>query len=348
MARRVIKTIKAVLGKIKLPNLMPDSLVSLDVGSPKELNRELDRLLKHHTAGSRFLVLNIHGPKVLARMFELPKTIAQRELRQVLLLEAVELLRLTPGEVELDYQVLYSTADKMKGLLVTAPKKVIDEYIACCDKKGFMPIKITTGILSVAEALIYKNALHKKSFCVVNFPEPNYLQVVTFDTGRCVLLRDIYYDDVNEAEQELGDSLKYSFSKSGSKRLERVYLSGDIADNEELVSRLEKELEVKTESVDGLDLTQSATLADNLCRINLGKRYAVSFVLRKRLLHAANLAIAVFALLCLLLSSAVSRIACHWESCVIPSIRMSTAMPRTFRARLSHLRNESQIIKVIS
>src|SRR3989338_3331390 len=245
-------------------SMAKETMQCLEVSSPEELAK----LLADKPLQEGFIGLSVYGAQVLVRQFELP-AIRKSELKDALRLEAVELLHIKPQEIELEYQLVKAENGKLSGIFVAAPKKLIEEYIACCDSHGLM--------ISGANQL--------------------YLSV--FDNGLCVLLREINYDDLREAEQEVINSLKYSCSKSASKQLDALYVRGQAQAKEQLLKKLEQVFDVTAQEGDGTDSPACSLAESSIFKINLTKGYTVTVKERAALLKITT----VLLILCLLMSA---------------------------------------------
>jgi hypothetical protein len=282
-------------------------LLNIECSSPEELNRIFSDLLTEGKPQSRFVALTIHGPQVLVRQFELPR-LSMRELTHALRLEAIELLHIPLEEVELEYQTLGSAEDKLKGVFIAAPKSLIAEFIACCDQAGFIPVEMTASILAAVESFCHQNKTADNSVCLLDFRPVNRINLAVFDGATCVLLREIHYENPDEAEHDVIDSLKYSFTKSTLKQLNEIYVAGDAPGIDTLIQRLQKEFDVTAQRGDFTDISCSgASSSHDLFAINLLKPYAVSFPLRNRIAQVEHIAVALLLLACIVVAITVAR-----------------------------------------
>ncbi len=283
-----------------------ENIVCLEAASPKELAELLKGLPKDKAGKSRFVSLNVYGPQILVRQFDLPR-LNPAELKNALRLEAVELLHLKPQEIEFDYQILSSSKDKINGIFVALPKKLLEEYASCCDKAQLMLSSVTASSISAVNSFFCKNKAIGGTFSLLVFSERNHIYLSVFDNRLCVLLREIYYENLNQAEQEVINSLKYSCARSVNKQLDTIYCSGEVSDKDELIARLEKVLDVSVQKGDFTGKVSCAPWQEGFFKINLMKRYCLTINERIILLKAENLALALCLFLCVALGVKVIK-----------------------------------------
>lgn len=277
-----------------------ENILRLESYSPEELIGQLQKLSKDKAGRASFMELSLYGPKVLVRQFDLP-CLKARELKNALHLEAVELMHLKPDEIELDYQVLYRAEDKIQGLFAAAPKELLEEYIAACKDAGLILTGIAARVISEINSFFYTHTIESNNFGLLLFRPDNMVCLAGFDNYRCLVLREIQYETLSEAGQEIIESLRYFFGKSVYKE-GQVHICGAIADKESLIAKLESELNIKTRRDDAIDtaLSHSVGAQGGLFRINLIRKYAVSLTLRKNISRGLNFALATGAALCII------------------------------------------------
>lgn len=275
-----------------------ENILRLESYSPEELAGQLQKLSKDKAGMAGFMELSVYGPKILVRQFDLP-CLKAAELKNALHLEAVELMHLKPEEIELDYQVLYRAEDKIQGLFAAAPKELLEEYIAGCKGAGFILTGISARVISEVNSFFQGHTIESNNFGILLFRPDNMVYLAGFDNHRCLLLREIRYETLSEAGQEITESLRYFFGKSVYKEGE-VHICGEIADKESLIAKLESELNIKTLRDDAIEAAQGVGAPEGLFRINLIRRYAVSPRARNNIRRALNFALTACAALCII------------------------------------------------
>lgn len=272
---------------------MPAKILNLEAASVEELKQSLTAL--SDIKGS-YVNLSISGPKVMVRQFDLPK-LPLKELQNSLALEAAELLSLHPEEIELDYQVLDSDVERIKGVFLASPKQLLEDYFLELTQAKLIPVVISAVILKVADSFLSKTNFETKSFYLINFGRTNMIDLVVFQDGRCELLRDISCEDMDEAKKEIENSLRYASSKFGNKMPEQVFFTGELQSKQELISHLVAEFGFKVEQLDLKEQIQEAKGQKPYFTLNLIKNYSLPVSIRKNLSLALNLIMAIAVLI---------------------------------------------------
>lgn len=289
---------------------MTDKVFNFGVSSPQELQKQLEGVLgENKKTESGFAEINLYGPGVLVRQFDLTG-ISPRELKSALKLEATEILSLLPEEIELDYQTFSEQQDGIKGFFVAIPKKALREYLSCFDQAKIMPVKMTADIIAAVGNFLLQHQDEKKNFCLLSFSKVNIINLAVFINGQCKLLREVHYEQPSDAEEEVINSLKYVCGRSFNKQLNKVYFSGELSGREALVARLREKIDVDPLSGDSAasaDVASAAAGPEVFLQINLLKRYALSLPLRNRILQISNIAIGICLLSCFLLALSIIK-----------------------------------------
>ena len=222
-----------------------NNLTILSVSSPAELHKQLESLACVRKQQLCFAELQIYGSGILIRQFDLPH-LASRELLNALKLEAIELLSVPTSAIALDYQIMDFSGERIRGIFIAMPAERVREYKNCLRLTQVIPIKMTAKCISVlGEFLADHPEALKNNFCFLDFSKSNIINLAVFINGQCELIREIIYENVNDAEQAVLDSLKYSYGRSVAKKLNKLYFSGIIEEREDLIKSLEGKIEIE-------------------------------------------------------------------------------------------------------
>ena len=271
---------------------MLSKVLQLEALSPEELKGKLEAMPRESKLKYKFIAMSISGNQAIVRNFELP-ALAEKEIKNALRLEAVEVLSLLPEEIEIDYQILNVVDGKCKGVFAAMPKGILKDYYAEISKAGFIPLALTAKILTAVNAALTQIPASTKAFYILDFTGKKSVFLALFNKGRCELLRDISYDDIIEARQEIGNSLRYALGKSTAKHPKELYFSGEIEGKDELIANLENEFSVKGKAIDLKVVGADAQEAEGYFKLNLIKEYAVSLSSRRKLQLFLNLAVVI-------------------------------------------------------
>ena len=275
--------------------------MNLQCGSIEELDNSLVSL-KASGGGGRPAVLSLYGPQTLVRHFDLP-LLSPREIGNALKLEAAEVFSLLPEEIEIDYQILESLNGKTRGVFIGIPKETLTGYVSSLDKASIVVEKITVSTLERINLFLQENKIKNECFYVIDFLKEGITNLVVFDKGSCVLLREIHYENLNDAEKEIIYSLKYSVSKSAYKKFDAAYALGDLLNKDSLISGLEKELQADIIKYNfSADAQLNIDAPGPFFDLNLVRKYFFSKQAQRRILYTTNATLIICLLLFLGLS----------------------------------------------
>ena len=285
---------------------MKKTLLALQASSPEELNACLPNILKNNKSRLRYITLSITGPRVLVRSFDF-ENLAIKEIKNRLKFEAVELLSLPVEEIEFDFQILNSTREKTSGVFICLPKNLLKSYIHVLDKANLIPIKITAHILAMMDAFFQKHKTNNGRFCLLDFSESNKIKLAVFNNRQYELLREISYENLDEAKVEVMQSLRSACAKSHVKQLDYVYFSGDLTGKEELMTQVEGDFNTKIEREPSLDIGTALCCRNNFFSLNLIRNYFFSLPERKQILAVMDLILFLCLLGCIDLTYKVKQ-----------------------------------------
>jgi len=278
---------------------MKDSIFNLQCASLEELKKAVTELTKDGSGTRRLATLNLYGPQVLVRQFDLPLS-SSHEIKNALKLEAAEAFSLLPEEIEIDYQVLGSLKDKTKGIFVGIPKKLFNDCVSYCNTKISLE-KVTANTFSRINFFLHENKIKNEYACITDFFKKGIVNLAVFDKGTCVLLREVYYENLADAEKEILYFLKYAVGKSMYKKFDSLYMLGDLSDKDDLISSLERDTNSRIRKYN-MDAQLNLKFTDSFFDINLIGKYNFPQPLRQGILYVINAVLVIFLLYFLFLS----------------------------------------------
>jgi len=273
---------------------MEHDLIIFRARSPQELKERLILLSEDQKAAARLAEVRVCGSSILVRQFEFP-IMPSAMLKQALRLEAAETLSLLPEEIEIDYRLFNSVTDKKAGLFTAISSKAVQEYLACFEGTGLIPVRITANSIAVAQDFLTQQKNLKNNFCLLHFTGKNVVNLAMFIGSEYLLLREIEYDSFTDAQQEIIDSLKYLLGRSAYKQLDALYFSGDTSGKSELIGILQSTVELNTQEKTEPGLKPEELMFSFLSGINLLKRMAISLNTRNRILAWTNTSLIICA-----------------------------------------------------
>lgn len=265
-------------------------VVNLEASSPEELDKIFSDSPRETIESNVLVALSLYGKKVLVRQFDFP-LLSKRELNNSIILDAVELFSAKTHEIEVDYQVT-DQQERIKGVFIAMLKKDLREYLASIRKAGYIPLSITAKMLTYINSFLQEYKSEQANFCFLDFSNGNIVNLSVFNEGKCELLRMIYFEDLDEAEREIKDSLHYFSGKSSIKQLEKMYFVGKDPGLNKLITNLKDRLALDTEEI-GLKIDKFTPKEKSLFNLNLGRKYIITLSMRRIIRYTLDIFIAV-------------------------------------------------------
>ena len=272
------------------------------VNSPQELS---EAITSQPPGPSAFASIAISDSQVCVRAFHF-KDIPLKRTKSQLHAEAVGLLSLPLNEIELDYYLSPAGEEQpINGIFICMPSKLLKEYLAILDKAKLIPLKLTATIVPAVESFALHPDISKERCCLLDFSFPNKVNLAIFLNKQCEFLREIPYDDVAEAKNEITQTLRSACATSTIKQLDYVYCAGDPVDKEELLREIEQRFETKIERGISLDIKESLIREDSAFNLNFLKSYSFSLSKRKQILKVTHALMITVIALCLILTGKI-------------------------------------------
>lgn len=278
---------------------MRDKVLQLEALSPEELKNKLADMPRGNRPKDKFISIGALGSQVIARNFELP-IVSAREIKNALRFEAVETFSLGAEDIEIDYQVFSAEDGKSKGVFLAMPKPALKDYYAQVSKAGYIPLALTAQILVALNAALTRIPSPAEAFYILDFIGEKSAFLALFNQGQCELLRDISYDNIAEAKQEISNSLRYALGKSSAKHPQELYFSGEVAGRDELIVSLENEFNVKSTAIDLKAAPAKGNQARGYFNLNLFKDYTATLAFRNKLSRFLNICLGLASLIFIL------------------------------------------------
>ena len=290
---------------------MEQSILNITAVSPEDLEKILREMKQTDGKACRFVSLALHDPGILvspfsfdavsiidllstkknvkspasvgnegcppageAGRFNIKKEKVNKELKTKLMFEAVGLLSLPVEDIELDYQILTSENQKLSGILICMPKILFNEYLQVTEKLNFVPVKMTSGILLDMDFILDQLQGKTGRFCVISFYKDTVIHLAVFHDGRCELVREIPYEDHNEAYTEVLQSLRSVYAKSSEKKCGQIFYCGNLSGKDDLIEMFSRDFKseiFQKKAAKGLSFTPR-----NFFNLNLMRNHAVS------------------------------------------------------------------------
>lgn len=266
---------------------MEKPFLRLEIKTAEQLDKALSAITENDARDANHLaVLNLFGPQVLIRQFDLPR-LSNAEIKDAIKLEAAEIFSILPKEIEIDYQIMNQTKDKITGVFAAIPKKTLIDYISRLYKAKLTPVGIIPDIFSRINHFLSENKIADKNFCVIDFYKDSVTNIISVNNGKCEFLREIHDESQDDAEKEIAYSLKFIIGKSRKKQFAGVYILGDVSNKNNLISNLKRDLNIEITHYSS-DPQRNSPQEDLFFNIDFIKSYGFSLPMREKIMYAAN------------------------------------------------------------
>ena len=262
-------------------------LYALQASSIDELRASLPSDKVTSKSVTRFVALALNNPQILVAPFHFDH-VEKKEVKERLMLKAVELLSLPLDAIGLDYQVFESSEGKVNGIFVCFPKEVLHDYLSVLDEAGYVPIKIMPAVAADIDSFLHQYGRQSGRICLLDFSKANIVYCAVFSNGQCDFLREIPYEDVDEIEHEIVQSLRCACATSSVKKFDHIYFSGDISRKTQVA---EKVKHIFCENVTQgyfIDAEVSLRCAENIFSLNLVRNRTFSLKQRRVITQATR------------------------------------------------------------
>ncbi len=276
-------------------------LYTLQASSVDELKAALPSDVVTLKSAARFVALALNSSHVLVCPFQLDD-VEKREIKDLLALRAVELLSLPLDAIGLDYQIFESVEGRVRGIFACFPRDILQEYLSVLDEAGYVPIKIVPTIVASMDSFLQKNKGQKGRLCLLDFSKANVIHFAVFSNGQCDFLREVPYEDIDEIEHEVLQSLRCACATSSIKKFDHIYFSGNIPGGSRLMEKVEKVFCKNVTQGLFTDVDTSLRSMDNVLSLNLVKDRTFSLKQRQAIAQAARAVLSICCAMVIILS----------------------------------------------
>ena len=269
-----------------------DNKIALEASSPKQLNVNLTETIEKKGMKPCAVAVSINEPKVRVCPFAL-ENIAIKDIKHHLISEAVEIMSLTPDEIAIDFQITRSDPKMIRGIYICMPKSNLENYLQIIDQKRFNTVKITEQFLVSVDSLFQQGKLNGERICFLDFLTKDTISLFIGNKQECELLRKVRYEDHEEAQKEIIQSLRSASAKSRIKHYDYIYYQGAIEQMDKLTASLNKTFDAETGEIAFIDHKAALTSEKTYFSLNLLKSYLFSNNHVKYIQMGANILLAV-------------------------------------------------------
>jgi hypothetical protein len=203
--------------------------------------------------------------------------------------------------IGIDYQVMESDEKKSKGIFVCFPKEVLKDYLAVLDEGRFIPVKIMPTVVAGIDSFLHQYGTQSGRICLLDFSKANIIYCAVFSDGRCDFLREIFYEDADEIEHEVVQSLRCACATSSVKKFDHIYFSGEIPPNTNVMEKVKHLFCENVTQGRFIDAEVSLRAAENVLSLDLLKNRVFSLKQRQAMMKGTRVALAVCCAVAILL-----------------------------------------------
>lgn len=127
---------------------------SIELGTDyltKELKALIQSDLRGHLPSDR-VVLSAPTGRTYSRILTLPAT-AEKSLFEAVQLEAEQYIPVSVSDLNIDYEIVERTNDKITVLMSAVPKKIVESMVEACYKAGLEVVMVEPGLHSVSHLI---------------------------------------------------------------------------------------------------------------------------------------------------------------------------------------------------
>lgn len=193
--------------------------------------------IKGKKLGTKHVIVSLPEEKSFSQVIRMP-TMTQEEMRLAVPLEAENYIPLSIDKTYWDFQLIpfhsarEKKADNHVHLLINVmPKAIIDTYVACVKKAGFVPEILEVESQAIARALIPKNAI-VPPLIIIDFGRTKSSFIIF--SGNSVRFTSSIPVSSGQLTQAIADALKVKIARA--EELKIKYGWGDLEDKKYRIS----------------------------------------------------------------------------------------------------------------
>ncbi len=218
--------------------------------SPEARAAAIRDLWSRNGFGSKTVCACLHHPSMAMRCFHYPALEAE-SLEAALWLEAEEMLQAGRDDIRMDWHCCPMhngrTAEGTEGLLVAAPRAVVEGHLRLLRDAGLFPIVFDVAGLALANLYIAVHGAPAEPLCLVNV-STHSADIAILYGDHCIYPR-LVYSHTGPWSAALGylagnvsDALKYFQFKLRREAVREVVVTGSLAGDETFCTRFAEQL----------------------------------------------------------------------------------------------------------
>jgi len=225
---------------------MKNQLLTLVAASAQDLKTKIDNLSIKRLNKFPHVALAIQGKDICACSFHLAVGSPQK-IQLALMAEAVELLSLPTDDIVLDYQIFQSNQSGTNGYFLFMSKTILQSYLTVLERACLLPFKVTTSFLLNLDSFLQQQDVDGQRSCILDFSQQNCICLAVFDRKKCELIREVPYENIQEAKKEIIQSLRSVTNSTQASPYRYIYYSGHFPHKEKFIGDIKEVFQIEKE-----------------------------------------------------------------------------------------------------
>jgi hypothetical protein len=256
--------------------------------SPDDLYRQLTEMAPKEQLKGRQCYLALVDHEAIIRSFDI-KVSQKINFRTQLGIDAMEFLSLPVNDIELDYEILEQDDSQIKGTYICMNRHRLGEYNYTLSKFGIYPLQVIPYALVVANYFLSQD-LGDKQYILVDCFKPSWAVFGVFMKSRCIMVRLIHYESLEELRTEINASVLSACSKSPLKECSGLYVYGNYDKKEELLASYRSKFGDQIFSQEPIDLNKIFFVKNPVYILDLFKNEILSYQDYRKVFFYLNMA----------------------------------------------------------
>ena len=276
---------------------MNPSLTSIIVFSLEDLETQISAV-REKDPKIVYVNLVIYGTEMAIQPFSFEK-IETKDIKWHVGVEIQKLLSLKATDITFDYQIFKTEGGRVDGVFIGMPKARLNQYLNALNRARLIPISITSYFCLAVNSFLSTHKDAAIGSCFLDLSRPSYAHFAFLNKGVCEIIRQIHFENIEEAKKEIVLSLRSASAKSNIKQFEKIYVLSPLEISQIIAPHIKSNVNTTVDILNPDAFIDSQAESNNYFKLGLTKDLTFTVSQRALLFNAARLVLAVLILLCL-------------------------------------------------
>ena len=210
------------------------------------------RLWRKSRIATNTVAFSLRSPSIVMKHFKYP-SLTNEELESALRLEAEQAFQRPQEELFIDWHLYHQTLSSQKGqdqegVLVAAPKEIVDRHLLILKMAGLYPIILDAGCMAMSNLFLkLKDDYKNKVICLVNI-NSHSADFAILSEGPYIYPRNVYSSSLPWHEraasliEEINNILRYHQFKLQHQGVEKLVFTGQGSFDKKFQDELRKNI----------------------------------------------------------------------------------------------------------